>query len=517
MQQPFHDEPLVAGEHDHRPDRSNLTGLTGAGPARGASHSGTVASLARIRALIGGEWRDGEDFEVLRYPYDGREVAHLVQTPLAAVSEAVEAAQRAFRSWRNVPAFERAWVLAEIGRGMARREAEFAETMCWQTGKTVRDGRAEVARSVSTMEVAAEEAKRIEGAVIPMDQVPAGRGKLGFAVYEPVGVVAGISPYNAPLNLVAHKLGPALAAGNTLVLKPHPQGSGVAALLGEIALEAGVPPGVFNIVHGGPEVGRALVGHPSVALVSFTGSGAVAGQILRDAGLKRTVFELGGNAPVIVHADARWETAVEMLAGAAFGMSGQSCVSTQRIYVHSSLVERFTAAIVARVEKLATGDPFDPATEVGPMNSAAAAERVKAWIDEAVAAGAQLLCGGRRDGALVWPTVLTNVAPTMRVVCDEVFGPVVTLIPYSEIEEAIAAANATPWGLKAGVFTESLPLALRVARELEYGTVNINAPSRSRADHEPSGGTKASGWGREGPYYAIREMSNLKMITVNQA
>ncbi|MGH9357984.1 MAG: aldehyde dehydrogenase family protein [Terriglobia bacterium] len=475
-----------------------------------------LPALPVIRALIGGEWRGCAEVEVLRYPYDGREVAHVAQTPPAEVAQAVEAAAQAFRSWRNVPAFERAQVLARIAGGIAEREKEFIETMCWQTGKIVRDGRAEVARSVSTMEIAAEEAKRIDGMVIPMDQVPAGRGKFGFAVYEPVGVVAGISPYNAPLNLVAHKLGPALAAGDTLVLKPHPQGSGVAALVGEIALAAGVPPGVFNIIHGGPDAGRALITHPAVALVSFTGSGTVAAQILRDAGLKRTFFELGGNAPVIVHADARWEHAVDMLAGAAFGLSGQSCVSTQRIYVHKSLFEQFTAALAVRVKKLVAGDPFDPATEVGPLNSVAAAERVQTWIEEAVAGGARLLCGGRRDGALVWPAVLTNVSPTMRVVCEEVFGPVVTVTSYAEIEEAIAAANASPWGLKAGVFTESLSLALRVARELEYGTVNINAPSRSRVDHEPSGGSKASGWGREGPRYAIREMSNLKMISVNQ-
>ncbi|MGH9356583.1 MAG: aldehyde dehydrogenase family protein [Terriglobia bacterium] len=488
-----------------------------ASAARNPVRTVVPSPLPVIRALIGGEWRDGTAHDVLRYPYDGREVAQVVQTTPAEVGQAIEAAQQAFRSWRNVPAFERARILARIASGMAEREKEFAEIMCWQTGKTLRDGRAEVARSVSTMEVSAEEAKRIDGAVVPMEQVPAGRGKLGFAIYEPVGVVAGISPFNAPLNLAAHKLGPALAAGDTLVLKPHPQGSGAAALLGEVVLAAGAPAGVFNVVYGGPDVGHALVTHPSISLVSFTGSGAVAAQILRDAGLKRTFFELGGNAPVIVHADARWERAVDMLAGAAFGLSGQSCVSTQRIYVHKSLIDRFTSALTARVEKLAVGDPFDPATEVGPLNSPSAAERVQAWIEEAVAAGARLLCGGRREGALVWPTVLADVSPVMRVVCEEVFGPVVTVMPYSEIEEAISAANASPWGLKAGVFTESLSLALRVARELEYGTVNINAPSRSRADHEPSGGTKASGWGREGPYYAIREMSNLKMISVNQA
>jgi len=471
--------------------------------------------LPRIRSLVNGEWVDGGEVETLYNPYDGCAVAELAHTSLADVEAAVVGARSAFERWRYEPGFERARVLATIATLMGDRKDALVDAMCRHTGKTIRDGRAEVERSIATMEVSAEEAKRIGGEVIPMEQVAAGRGKTGFAIYEPMGVIAGISPYNAPLNLVAHKLGPAVAAGDTLVLKPHPQGSKVAELVGEIALEAGLPPGVFNIVHGGPEVGRALTTHPAVALVNFTGSGHVAEAIIRDVGLKRTFLELGGNAPTIVHKDAKWERAVEMLVGAAFGLSGQSCVSTQRIYVHESIAERFTAALVERVQRLRVGDPSDESTDVGPLNSTAAADRVCSWIDEAVAGGAKLLCGGRREGALVWPTVLADVTPTMKVVCEEVFGPVVTVISYRDIDEAIRAANATPWGLKAGVFTESLSIAMRVARELDYGTVNINAPSRSRTDHEPSGGVKASGWGREGPRHAIRELSNLKMVSVS--
>jgi len=468
----------------------------------------------RARAFIADVWRDGTATAELFHPYDGRLVGEVVQSTVDDVNDAVNAARAAFPAWRATPAYERAARIAAIGAGVAAQRDRFVETMCRHTGKTVRDGLAEVARTVATFAIAAEEATRIDGEIVPMDAVPAGRGKRGFAVYEPVGVVAGIVPYNAPLNLAAHKIGPALAAADVLVLKPHPQGSGVAVLLAEIAHEAGLPAGVLNVVHGGAAVGRALTQHPGVALISFTGSGAVAEAIVRDAGLKRTVLELGGNGPTIVHADAAWERAAELCVDAAFGMSGQSCVSTQRLYVHHSIVERFSDAFVARVRELRVGDPSDPQTQVGPLNSEAAARRVEAWIGEAVAGGARLLCGGERAGAIVQPAVLRDVSPAMKVVCEEVFGPVVAIIAYDEIAAAIEAANATPWGLKAGIFTDSLGVAMRAARELQYGTVNVNAPSRARVDQEPSGGTKASGWGREGPRYAIREMSNLKMISV---
>lgn len=468
----------------------------------------------RYRSFVAGAWRDGDAVEPLRSPYDDRVVGQVVQSTAADVHDAVIGAREAFPAWRVTPAYERAAAIARIAAGVAARGDEFVETMCLHTGKTVRDGRAEVARTVATLEISAEEAKRIDGEIIPMDAVPSGRGKRGFAVYEPVGVVAGIVPFNAPLNLAAHKLGPALAAGDALVLKPHPQGSGVATLLADIASQAGLPAGALAVVHGGAAVGRALVAHQGVALVSFTGSGVVAEAIVRDAGLKRTLLELGGNGPTIVHADAAWERAAEMCVDAAFGMSGQSCVSTQRLYVHDAIVDRFAAALVNRVRALRTGDPFDPQTQIGPVNSAQAAQRIQAWIEEAVAGGARLLCGGERHGNLITPAVLRDVDAGMRVVCDEVFGPVVSIIGYHDLDEAIASANASPWGLKVGIFTDSLGVALRASRELTFGTVNVNAPSRSRSDHEPSGGTKASGWGREGPRYAIREMSNLKMISV---
>jgi len=473
--------------------------------------------LPRLRSLIDGNWIDGKETVVLHYPYDNRPVAEIALTALADVAAAVESSQRAFENWRRQPGFERARVLSAMAQLMRRRKTDLVEAMRLHTGKPVRDGEIEVARAVTTMEVSAEEAKRIGGEVVPMETASEGRGLTGFAIYQPLGVIAGIIPFNSPLNLLAHKLGPAIAAGDTLVLKPHPQGSGVAAIMGEISLAAELPPGVFNIVHGGADVGRALTTHPEVALVNFTGSSGVAEAILREIGLKRTLMELGGNAPTIIHGDADWERAVKMLIPGAFGLAGQSCVSTQRIYVHQSIIEEFIASLLPSVQAMRVGDPNDPATDIGPMNSLAAAERVSSWVNEAIEAGATLLCGGKREQALVWPTVLANVRPEMKVVCEEVFGPVASLVPYRELDEVIRAANATPWGLKAGVFTESLSVAMRMARELDFGSVNINAPSRSRTDYEPSGGVKKSGWGREGPAYAIRELSSLKMITINSA
>jgi acyl-CoA reductase-like NAD-dependent aldehyde dehydrogenase len=468
----------------------------------------------RFRAFIGGAWRDGDETDALHAPYDGRLVGEVVRSTPRDVADAVRSAAAAFETWRMTPAYERAAIVARLADGVEARRDAFAGLMCAHTGKTVRDGRAEVARTVATLRIAAEEATRIGGEVVPMDAVPSGRAKRGFAFYEPVGVVAGIVPFNAPLNLAAHKIGPALAAADTLVLKPHPQGSGVATLLAEAAVEAGVPAGVLAVVHGGAEVGRALVAHRDVALISFTGSGAVAEAIVLDAGLKRTLLELGGNGPTIVHADAAWERAAELCVDAAFGMSGQSCVSTQRLFVHEDVLASFSAALIERVRALRVGDPSDPETQIGPVNSEDAASRIERWIAGAVAAGARLECGGGRRRALIEPTVLTNTTPSMQIVCEEVFGPVVSIIPYRDVDEAIRAANGTPWGLKAGIFTDSLGVAMRAARELRFGTVNVNAPSRSRSDHEPSGGTKASGWGREGPRYAIREMSNLKMVSI---
>jgi acyl-CoA reductase-like NAD-dependent aldehyde dehydrogenase len=470
--------------------------------------------LIEARALIGGEWRSGARTAELRSPYDGRAAGLVHETDPADVDEAVRSARSAYDGWRRAPAFERAGVLRRAAELMRRDAEEMAGLLTAHTGKTIREARTEVSRSISVHEVSAEEAGRVGGEVIPMDALPAGRGKLGFAIRVPLGVIAGIGPFNAPLSVVCHKVGPALAAGNTFVLKPHPAGSAVNALMAGHFLEAGLPPGAFNLVHGGPEVGSRLCRHPDVALVNFTGGGRAAERIVREIGLKRTVLELGGNAPTIVHEDADLDHAVALCADAGFALAGQTCVSTQRIYVHRSLFERFVTGIAEAARARRPGDPADPETGVGPLIDEEAAERVERWVREAVAGGARLVCGGERRGALLSPAVLTDVREDMRIMCEEVFGPVVSVVAYDALEDAIEAANRTPWGLKAGIFTRSIDVAMLAARELEYGTVNVNGASRSRVDHEPSGGVKQSGWGTEGPRYAIEDMTSLKMISV---
>ena len=468
----------------------------------------------RVPSLVGGTPGSGPFPHVVHYAYDGSVVAMVEETPDVLVRAAVSAAVEAQRQWRVVPAFRRSAILESIRRSVEIRTEAFVSLLVLHTCKTLKDARAEMERSLSTLQVSADEAKRINGEVLPMDALAAGVGRLGVTVRVPVGVVAGITPFNAPLNLAIHKLGPALAAGNAFVIKPHPNGAALTNLLAEACAEAGLPAGLFGVIHGGANPGKVLVSDSRVALVSFTGSGAVGEEITRQAGLKRTVMELGGNAPTIVHADANLAAAVQLCAEAAFGLSGQSCVSTQRIYAHRSILEAFTAALADHARRRRLGDPMDPTTDLAPLISEAAAMRVERWIDEAVAQGAGLVCGGGRVGAAIEATVVSGVRADMRLVCEEVFGPVVTVSAYDDIGDAIAAANDSPWGFKAGIFTESLAIAMRAARELEFGTVNINGASRSRVDHEPSGGTKLSGWGREGPRYAIEDMTHLKMISL---
>lgn len=475
-----------------------------------------AADLGTIQTFIAGEWRGGDRLVPILHPYDGREVGRVEETSLTDVDLAVEAARSAGPSWRKLPSYERAKILESITQALAEETEFFVEALVLETGKILSDARSEVARSISTLQFSCEEAKRIGGEVVPVDAVPAGRDKIGIAIRVPIGVVAGIVPFNAPLNLAIHKIGPALAAGCTMVVKPHTQGAALTASFISLCHQAGVPHGTINLVNGGPAVGARLVQHPGVALVNFTGSGRVGEEITRQAGLKKILMELGGTGPTIVHADADLDHAVPLCAEAAFGLSGQSCVSTQRLYVHRGRYSELVERIAAEARQRRIGDPFDPATTLGPLINVQAAERVESWVQQAVAQGATLVCGGRREGASFEASVLTNVSPDMKIVCEEVFGPVVSIIPYDTIDEAFAAANASPYGLKMGVFTNDMTVVMRAMTELEFGTVNINAPSRGRTDLEPSGGTKLSGWGKEGPRYAIEEMTYLRMISLSQ-
>lgn len=390
-----------------------------------------TAPLSVIRGYVDGAWLEPSD-EVasIMSPLNGASVAEVHTTSLASVDRAVESATDAAGTWWDTPSFQRAAVIASIADEMEKKADLLAAQMTAETGRAPHEARVEVVRAISTMRISAEEATRISGEMIPMDAVGGGVGKLGFTLLSPVGVVAAVTPFNAPLNTICHKLGPALAGGNTIILKPHHHGSGVAAMLVEICEEAEVPASVFQLVLGGPDVGSRLTTHPGVSFVNFTGSGFVAEMILKEIGLKRTLLELGGNAPTIVHSDADLEKAVSQCAEAGFGLAGQSCISTQRIYVHEDVVDEFTEMIVknARSRNYLAGPGTDGGT--GPLLTEDTAKQIEQWVKTAVDHGANLAHGGGRDYTYVEPTVLTNADPSSPVVCEEIFGPVVVVLSY---------------------------------------------------------------------------------------
>ncbi|HVC10410.1 MAG TPA: aldehyde dehydrogenase family protein, partial [Burkholderiales bacterium] len=397
---------------------------------------------------------------------------------------------------------------------LLERADAVAEIMSRETGKSIKDAKAEVIRSQDTLLLSAEEAIRIQGEQVPLDGSAMGAGKLALLLRFPVGVVAGITPFNAPFNLACHKIAPALAAGNSIVLKAPPQASWVVSKLAEMFADAGTPPGFVNLLYGNT-VGPALVRDPRVDFVTFTGSSRVGAEIKAASGLRRVALELGGNGPTIVHADADIAEAAPQCARNSMRLAGQSCISVQNVYVHESLYERFVERLVAEVGKLRLGDPLDPATDVGTLIDERAARRVEQWVDEARAAGARALTGGRRHGAAYEPTVLVDVARSMRVVCEEVFGPVVTVQPYRDLQALFADISANPYGLHCGVFTKSLQVAFDAIRALRVGGVIINGTSTWRTDQLAYGGVKASGIGREGPKYAIRDMTEERLVLFN--
>jgi acyl-CoA reductase-like NAD-dependent aldehyde dehydrogenase len=467
-----------------------------------------------VRMMIAGSPCEGATREDIVEPTHGRAALRLHLPTRDQVGESVAAAARAFESYGETPAHARSAVIHKVADAVAAAKDSFVELMIMATGKVRKDAAGEVDRSLETLRIAAEEAVRIAGFEVPMDASPRGEGRIAIARRYPVGVVAAITPFNAPLNTVCHKIAPALAAGNTVVLKPDVRGAPVAMKLAELFAAAGLPAGALNVIHGDAAVGEMLVRHPAVDLVAFTGSDATGERILSIAGLKRVVLELGGNAPFIVHHDADLRRALEAVGPAAFGMSGQSCISVQRVYAHASVFERFVDGLVARATALKVGDPNDPGTDLGPLITEAAARRVEGAIREAIERGARLHCGGARNGAYVTPAVLTHVDLAMTAVGKEIFGPVVSVFPYDDIDEAIADANATPYGLQAGLFTNAMDVILKAGRKLRFGGVIVNGASRWRLDHMPYGGVKRSGIGREGPKYAIEDMTELRMLVL---
>jgi acyl-CoA reductase-like NAD-dependent aldehyde dehydrogenase len=413
---------------------------------------------------------------------------------------------------------DRFHILRKAAQLLESRQEDLGRTISLEEGKILAEGRLEVSRAVETVLGSAEEAKRIHGETVPVDGAPGGAGKLAFTLRVPCGVVVAISPFNFPLNLVCHKVGPALAGGNAVIVKPATDTPLSALKLTEVLLEAGLPPeGIQCLTGPGGQIGDLLSADPRVRKITFTGSRDVGEHICRTAGIKRVTMELGSNAPVIVMPDADMEKVAVAVASTGYANAGQVCISTQRVLAASGVYEDFLDALRPKVAALKVGNQLDPTVHVGPMIREKEAVRVDEWVKEAVASGARVVTGGTRQGAMYAPTIVADVKPQMRISCDELFGPAVAVTPFTDIDEAIALANDTNYGLAAGIFTENLEWAWKFAREVQSGNLHINWGPQWRADRMPYGGLKESGFGKEGPAYAIEEMTELKMVIFHLA
>jgi acyl-CoA reductase-like NAD-dependent aldehyde dehydrogenase len=472
--------------------------------------------MKRARLFIDGSWRDGDTTIDLLDKFDGRVLAEVHEAGRGQVDEALQAVARAQRE-TSLPNYDRYLVLSRAARLLVERMDDLVESIVDDAGFTVSDARREVERATQTMTISAEEAKRIHGEVVPLHGAPGATGRIAFTVRHPLGVVCAITPFNSPLNTVVHKVGPALAAGNAVILKPSsltPMSSGI---LVEILLEAGLPEGLISLVHGGGStVGQWLLESPVPAFYAFTGSTGVGEHIIRTVGLRKTQLELGSLSSTIICNDASLERAVASCAGAAFRKAGQVCTSVQRLYVGSGVLPEFVRALRAEVGSRAYGDPRKEETMTGPVISGSEADRIHSWITSAVDSGADLVTGGDRSGQVIAPTVLSGVDPKLDVMSREVFGPVVSIVPFDELPVAIDQINDTPYGLAAGIFTADLTSALTAAEGLRMGSVHINETSSSRVDLMPYGGVKDSGMGVEGPRYAIEEMTEQRLITIGK-
>jgi acyl-CoA reductase-like NAD-dependent aldehyde dehydrogenase len=474
-----------------------------------------AVTIQERKLLVGGEWTATGDWQEVRSPYSGEAVARVARGGAEQTRRAIDAAADAMRD--PLPAHKRAEILEGVARLLAERHDELARTISAEAGKPLKAARVEAERAVSTFAHAAVEARRLAGDVVPMDASPAGAGKLAFTLRIPIGVVGAISPFNFPLNLVAHKIAPALAAGCAVVLKPAGQTPLSALLLAELEMEAGLPPGWLSVVVGpASEIGDVLVSDERVRLITFTGSAEVGWKLRERAARKKVSLELGNATPVIVEADADVDETATKLAANAFSFAGQSCISVQRIYVQRTAYDQFLSRFLPRVEALKLGDPADEETDVGPVIDDDARDRILAWIEEARAGGASVLAGGDVVDGLIRPTVLADVTPEMKVSCAEVFGPLCTVTAYDSLEDAIALANGTEYGLQAGIFTSNLKTALAAASVLVFGGVTVNEAPTFRADQMPYGGVKASGNTREGPHYAVREMTEERLVVLQR-
>jgi len=466
-----------------------------------------------MKMYLEGRWQSGTNSLAVCNPFNGQQIDEVPQGTAADIDRALAGLVNGAKIMRQLSGYERAQILKRVAALMVEREPELARLISQEEGKVLSEGVLEASRAREVIEISGEEARRVVGEMIPLDAAPGAKGKLGFTLRVPCGIVAAICPFNFPLNLVCHKVGPAIAAGNAVLIKPASDTPLSALKLVEILLAAGLPPEAVACVTGpGGELGDAISRDSRVRKISFTGSFEIGDQIVRAAGVKRVTLELGSNSPILVLDDADLEKAAIAVTATGYANAGQTCISAQRILTLKPITGAFLDALKPRVAALRTGDQLDPQTQVGPLVRERDAKRVESWINEAVEQGATLVTGGKRDGSVYQPTVLAQVKPEMRVSCEELFGPAVAVTECSSFEEAIFLANQTRYGLAAGIFTQNIDLALKFAREVECGNLHINWTSQWRADLMPYGGLKDSGIGKEGPRYAIREMTEEKMV-----
>jgi len=469
-----------------------------------------------MRMFYGGEWHDATQKIEVRNPFDDSVVGTVPSATATDIEAALAGAARGAKTMAAIPGYKRYQILLKAAQLMEARADDLGRTISSEEGKTLAEGKMEVMRAKETLELSAEEAKRIEGEVLPLDGASNGAGKLGFTLRVPCGVVAAITPFNFPLNLVVHKVGPALAAGNSIIVKPAGDTPLSALRLVEILLEAGLPPDAIACLTGsGKTVGEPLVRDARVRKVTFTGSRDVGEHLCKIAGIKRVTMELGSNSPLVVLPDADLEKVAAAVVACGYGNAGQTCISTQRIVALKENYGDLLDALKPKVAAIKFGNQLDPQTQMGPMVREADAVRVEEWIKEAVAGGAKLVCGGKRTKAVVEPTIVADVRADMKLSCDELFGPAVGVTRVGTVDEAIALANATNYGLSAAIFTQNIDAALKFARQVDSGNIHINYGTAWRADLIPYGGLKDSGLGKEGPKYAIEEMTESKTVIIH--
>ena len=466
-----------------------------------------------MKIFIEGKWIDKPKKIEVHNPYDNAVFETVPRADADDIERALAFAERGAKVMARLSGYERWKILRKAADLMAARKEELGQIISKEEGKIIAEGRGEAGRAVETIMGSAEEAKRIHGETVPLDGDPGGANKLGFTLRVPCGIVAAIAPFNFPLNLVCHKVGPALAAGNSVILKPASDTPLSGVKLVEILLEAGLPPEGIQVITGsGGEIGDRLVADPRVRKITFTGSVEIGERICRTAGVKKVTMELGSNCPLIIMPDADLDKVAAAVATTGYANAGQVCISTQRVLAAGQVYSDFLGALKPKVEGLVTGDQLDEKTQVGPMVKESEAVRVEAWINEAVAGGARLIAGGGRRGSICIPAVVADVKPDMRISREELFGPAVAVTPFKDIDEAIALANDSTFGLGAGIFTENVDWAMKFARETQAGNLHINWGPQWRADLMPYGGLKYSGFGKEGPRYAVEEMTELKMV-----